>query len=187
MEGLRQRYLGLLTTEEDITGDAAQYDREQVIATLCDRATALYHEKEALFGEERFREVERAILLRNVDRAWMEHIDAMEDLKGSIGLQAYAHRDPVNEYRLVGADMFDAMVDDIRQETCRMILSAVPRVQEVKRVDLAGNITEGPASGGRRTVILKKDEKVGRNDLCPCGSGKKYKKCCGAPGSGNAD
>ena len=68
-----------------------------------------------------------------------------------------------------------------------MILAAVPRVQEVKRVDLAGKITEGPATGGtpKRTVILKKDEKVGRNDLCPCGSGKKYKKCCGAPGAGD--
>ena len=158
---------------------------------LCDRAIALYHEKEELVGAERFRELERAVLLQNVDRNWMDHIDAMEDLKDSIRLQSYAQRDPVNEYRLQGADMFDAMVNDIRDRTTRMILSVTVKTPEVKRVQLAKPLTEGfeGADGQKKpkkvSVIRRSAPETGRNDLCPCGSGKKYKKCCGAPGKEN--
>jgi preprotein translocase subunit SecA len=116
----------------------------------------------------------------------MEHIDAMDDLKDTIRLQAYAQRDPINEYRLQGADMFDAMIADIRGRTVRMVLSVVPKVSEIERVQVAKPISEGFEGEGskkpkRVTVAKKSQESVGRNDLCPCGSGKKYKKCCGAP------
>ena len=146
-----------------------------------------YREKEELFGNETFREVERAILLRQVDTAWMEHIDAMDELKSTVGLQSYAQRDPVTEYRIQGADMFDAMVDDIRQNTVRAILSVTPRPQATERVQVANPVTAGFGGGERKKVLIRRPQgttvvkdsaSVGRNDPCPCGSGKKYKNCC---------
>ena len=189
--GLREAYKGLLTTPEDFQyddSDLKHLKKDDVCDMLSERAMKLYEEKEATIGEERFREIERAVLLQNVDRNWMEHIDAMDDLKDSIRLQSYAQRDPVNEYRLQGADMFDAMVADIRERTARMILSITIKTPEVKRVQLAKPLNEGFESGdGKKikkvTVVKKASDNVGRNDLCPCGSGKKYKKCCGAPGN----
>ena len=165
--------------------------RDDLDALLCGRAMAKYDEKEELFGRETFLEVQRSILLRNVDTAWMEHIDAMDELKGEINLQAYAHRDPVTEYRIVGGDMFDAMVEEIREKTVRTILSVVPRVAEpIKRVQVANPLTAGFEGGEKKAprVTIRKPaaEKVGRNDPCPCGSGKKYKNCCGAPGKTNS-
>ena len=150
----------------------------------------IYDEKVELIGEERFREIERAILLQNVDRSWMDQIDAMDDLKGSIRLQSYAQRDPVNEYRLQGSDMFDAMIAEIREKTARMILSVTVKTQEVKRVQLAKPLQEGFEGSVQKqpkkvSVAKKAEASVGRNDLCPCGSGKKYKKCCGAPANSN--
>ena len=133
---------------------------------------------------ERFEELQRAVLLQNVDKLWMEHIDIMDDLKGSIGLQAYAQRDPVNEYRLQGADLFDNMINEIRDETVRHVLTVIPRAQPIKRVQLAKPLQENLADDKnvqkKKVIVVRKAEKVGRNDLCPCGSGKKYKKCCGA-------
>ena len=153
----------------------------------------LYEEKEQLFGTEVFREVERSVLLRNVDSHWMDHIDAMDNLEHEIGLQAYAQRDPVNEYRIVGAEMFDSMVSEIRDGTVRMILSVMPRTQSAERVSVAKETGEGfSGSNGRRIVkrpaapqkpkgvTISGKQKIGRNDPCPCGSGKKYKNCCGA-------
>ena len=187
--GLREAYKGLLTTPEDFQYSEAELKKlkkDDVFDILSERAMKLYDEKEESIGEERFREIERAVLLQNVDRNWMEHIDAMDDLKDSIRLQSYAQRDPVNEYRLQGADMFDAMVADIRERTSRMILSVTLKTPEVKRVQLAKPLTEGFEGDEAKkpkkvTVVKKASESVGRNDLCPCGSGKKYKKCCGAP------
>jgi preprotein translocase subunit SecA len=192
--GLREMYRGLLTTDEDFKEyeDGSTKAKPQKIAELLEeRAFALYNEKIELVGEERFKEIERAVLLQNVDRNWMDHIDAMDDLKDTIRLQAYAQRDPVTEYRIQGADMFDAMVMDIRDTTVRMILSVTIKTPEVKRVQLANPINEGfEGQDGekkpKKVTVVKKNADVGRNDLCPCGSGKKYKKCCGAPG-GNAN
>ncbi len=189
LAGLKKAYLGLLTDENDFDyseSEQKKLDREDITELMCDRAMKLYEKKEQEVGEERFREIERAVLLQNVDRNWMEHIDAMDDLKDSIRLQSYAQRDPVNEYRLQGADMFDAMIADIRESTCRMILSVTVKTPEVKRVQLAKPLTEsfegeGEKSAKKVTVVRKAAESVGRNDLCPCGSGKKYKKCCGDP------
>ena len=187
--GLREAYRGLLVNEEDLVYEEQERKRlkkEDLFDVLSQKAMALYEEKVKLIGEEHFRELERSVLLQNVDRNWMEHIDAMDDLKDSIRLQSYAQRDPVNEYRLQGADMFDAMVDDIRDRTVRMILSVTIRTPEMKRVQLAKPLMEGFEGNEAKkpkkvSVIRHAEPSVGRNDLCPCGSGKKYKKCCGAP------
>ena len=187
--GLREAYKGLLTFPEDFNYDDKELKKlkaDDVANMLYDRAMDIYKGKEELFGAEKFREIERAILLQNVDYNWMEHIDAMDDLKDTIRLQAYAQRDPINEYRLQGADMFDAMIADIRDRTVRMVLSVVPNVSEVERVQVAKPISEGFEGDSAKkpkkiTIAKRSEESVGRNDLCPCGSGKKYKKCCGSP------
>ena len=189
LSGLKNVYLGLLTAPEDFDyseNELKRLNKNDIVEMLCNRALDVYEDKANTIGEERFREIERAVLLQNVDRNWMEHIDAMDDLKDSIRLQSYAQRDPVNEYRLQGADMFDEMVADIRDRTSRMILSVTVKTPEVKRVQLAKPLNEGFEGDGEKkvkkvTVVKKAAESVGRNDLCPCGSGKKYKKCCGAP------
>ncbi len=185
-EGLRSSLM-YLCTEDDFryTDDELKKLKRTDIEDLLEkRALKLYSEKEELFGLQNFLEIERAILLQNVDRAWMEHIDAMDDLKDTIGLQAYAQRDPVTEYRIVGGDMFDAMVSDIRGKTVRMVLSVVPRPkQEFKRVQVAKPMNEGFEGGEKKpkkVVIRRESSKIGRNEPCPCGSGKKYKNCCGA-------
>ena len=189
-DALRAHFMGLLTNEDDFKyteDELKRLKRDQLTELLCERATAAYEEKERRFGSETFREVERAILLRNVDTAWMEHIDIMDDLKGNVGLQAYAQRDPINEYRIQGANLFDDMVNDIRQKTVRAILSVVPREQPIRRVQVANPITAGLDNGeGRKKTVVKRasgtlmkdSASAGRNDPCPCGSGKKYKNCC---------
>lgn len=188
LDGLRAHFLGYLTTDEDLRyseDELSRLSREELTEQLTARALERYHEKETLFGAEVFREVERAVLLRNVDSAWMEHIDTMDDLKSNVGLQAYAQRDPVTEYRIQGAELFDGMVDDIRQNTVRMILTVVPRPKEtIRRVQIAKPTSEGFDNGEHKRTVVKKNlpaaakETVGRNDPCPCGSGKKYKNCC---------
>ena len=154
---------------------------------LCERAMEICAEKEELFGSEIFLELQRSVLLRNVDMAWMEHIDAMHELKNEINLQAYANRDPVNEYRIIGGDMFDAMIQDIREKTARNILTAMPRpMQQIKRVQVANPLNAGLEGQIKKTVNVTRvktpEQNAGRNMPCPCGSGKKYKNCCGAPG-----
>ena len=189
--GLRELYRGLLTSDEDFVeyeNGSVKAKPQKIAELLEERAFALYEKKIEEVGEERFKEIERAVLLQNVDRNWMDHIDAMDDLKDTIRLQAYAQRDPVTEYRIQGADMFDAMVMDIRDTTVRMILSVTVKTPEVKRVQLANPLNEGfEGQDGekkpKKVTVVKKGADVGRNDLCPCGSGKKYKKCCGAPGA----
>ena len=159
---------------------------DDIVHILGDKALQKYAEKEELFGEAQYLEIQRAVLLQNVDRAWMEHIDAMDDLKDTIRLQSYAHRDPVTEYRIIGGDMFDVMIDEIREKTVRTLLSIIPRPKmEIKRVQVANPINAGFAGGEKKTTVKKVNvpktsSKVGRNEPCPCGSGKKYKNCCGA-------
>ena len=188
LDGLRNAYMGYLCDETDFHYDEktlSKLTKKQLEQYLMEKAEEKYNEKEALFGEDNFREVERAVLLRHVDTAWMEHIDAMDDLKGSIGLQAYAQRDPITEYRIVGGDAFDAMICEIREKTVRTILSVVPRArEEVQRVQVANPLQDGFEGQGKKTfkkvsVVRREAPKIGRNDACPCGSGKKYKNCCG--------
>ena len=182
--------LAFICNEDDFNyteDELKKLRREDIEELLVDRALNKYAEKEELFGRDVFLEVQRSILLRNVDTAWMEHIDTMDDLKGMINLQSYAQRDPVTEYRITSGDMFDAMVSEIRDKTVRMILSVVPRpTQQIQRVQVANPISAGFAGGAQQgakkiTIRKKPDQDVKRNDPCPCGSGKKYKNCCGAP------
>ena len=178
-------YFALLLREEyplrEIRELAEKHNIDEIASILKERAEKVYKSKEELFGEENMREIERAVLLRNVDRKWMDHIDAMDDLKGSVGLQSYAQRDPVNEYRFRGADMFEELINDIRENTARMILCLTKKAPETARVQIANPIMES-ASGeiAKKKITVVKSDKVGRNDPCPCGSGKKYKHCCGA-------
>ena len=185
IEGLRARYKGLLcddTDFRDLTGSSSEL-RDRIQKTLDERAMKLYSYKEKeVFGEEQMRELERIALLINVDRKWMDHLEAMDSVMETIGLQAYAQRNPISEYRIAAADFFDEMVLNIRNDTVRMILSAMPR-SGMKRVEVAKPVSEGFAGGGSKQSpkkpIVNRTEKVGRNDPCPCGSGKKYKQCCG--------
>ena len=191
LNGLRASLIGYLCGDDDFRyteEELKKLHREDLQSMLTERADRRLEAQETLFTPDTFHEVERVILLQNVDRAWMDHIDAMDELKGDIGLQAYAHRDPVTEYRMVGADMFDAMVAEIRDKTVRMVLTVMPRPkEEIKRVQVAKPLTEGFEGSTKgpvkKAVITQRREapKVGRNDPCPCGSGKKYKNCCGSP------
>ncbi len=184
---LRSYFLGTLCTEQDFHYTESEKDNvvpDDIETMLIERSEKLYAEKERLFGKEQMREIERVVLLRNVDAKWMDHLDAMDDLKGSVGLNAYAQRNPISEYRILSADLFDEMTVSIREDTVRMILSVIPRKQEIKRVEVAKVTGEGFVGSGepakKKPVVIKKTARVGRNDPCPCGSGKKYKKCCGA-------
>ncbi len=187
IEGLKAKYMGLLCVPndfKDISGDVAEA-RENIRKTLIDRANELCAKKEELFTAEKMREIERIVLLQNVDKKWMDHLEAMDSLMEMIGLQAYAQRNPISEYRLLGADLFDEMITNIRDDTARMILSVVPKPQtELRRVEVAKPVSEGFAgSAPTKSVnkpVVNAEQKIGRNDPCPCGSGKKYKKCCGA-------
>ena len=183
-EELKKKFMGVLLTPEDfVFGEEDERpDVEELIALLTERAKLCYDRKEKEFGEDIFREIERTALLRNVDRLWMDHLDAMTELKNSIGLNAYAQRDPVMQYKIQGSVMFDEMGEAIRNDTAMQILRVMPRrkEEEMKRKAVA-KIT-ATSSGGdgtvKKTPVVKKKE-VGPNEPCPCGSGKKYKKCCG--------
>ena len=186
-DALRSRFFGTLCTKDDFRysdEDLESITPDDVLEMLTERAEKLYDEKEKQFGSDQLREVERVILLKNVDSKWMDHLDAMDDLKESIGLNVYAQRNPVTEYRIQSADLFDAMIASIREDTVRMLLSAMPVSQNgpIKRVEVAKVTGEGFAGGPapkKKPTVVKKAAQVGRNDPCPCGSGKKYKKCCG--------
>ncbi len=153
----------------------------EVSETVYDIALNTYRAKEASLGEDLMRELERVVMLRVVDEYWMDNIDAMDDLKQGIGLRAYAQHDPVIAYKEEGYQMFQAMVEAIRQETVRrMFLVQVRTNQEVKREKVA---KETGTAAATQTQVKKQPvrnaaRKVGPNDPCPCGSGKKYKKCC---------
>ena len=171
-------------SEEDIR----KMDTEELASAAAECGDKLYASREAMWQEAGvdMREIERTLLLRTVDEKWMDHIDDMDDLKGYIGLNAYAQRNPINEYRIQGGEMFDAMNADIQSTTVMRVLSAQPRKEApIERKQVAKPLIEGFAGGKmpERKAPVRKAEKVGRNDPCPCGSGKKYKKCCGA----NAD
>ena len=189
LDELLNNYAGVLFArgDERFSKEALSAMKPQEIKEkLTDKALEIYNAKEAKYGEEWMRNVERNVLLTVVDRHWMEHLDAMDDLRDSINLEAYAQRNPLTEYRIAGMNLFDQMTDDIRRDTTRMILSAIPREEYEKRRQLtfarnAIHGTNGPISTGEKKTPVKKTaaEKVGRNDPCPCGSGKKYKNCCG--------
>ncbi|MEF9969809.1 MAG: preprotein translocase subunit SecA [Ruthenibacterium sp.] len=180
--GLRAHYLGWLTRDDDFhyAPDAlGELTRENVIEILTNRAADICKAKEAKYGSLLMREIERNVLLRNVDTKWMEHIDAMDELRKGIYLRSYGQHDPVVEYRIEGFNMFDAMVESIREDTTRMLLTIeLKQNQNLEREQVAKPTGESGASdGSTKKQPVKKGVKIGRNDPCPCGSGLKWKKC----------
>ena len=181
--GLKEKYKGWLTTDDDFE-DVDALSIDETIETLQERGHKILDEKREMLGDEMFQDFERMVLLRNVDTLWMDHIDAMDDLKQGIGLRAYAQQDPVVAFRMESYDMFDEMTATIRENTVRMMLTIMPRRREDVERKAVAKVT-ATSSGGDDTVKkepVRKGQKIGPNDPCPCGSGKKYKKCCGAPG-----
>ncbi|MEL7647739.1 MAG: preprotein translocase subunit SecA [Sedimentibacter sp.] len=141
-----------------------------------------YERQEAEFGAETFREVERIVLLRNVDTKWIDHIDAMDQLRQGIGLRAVGNEDPVRAYQIEGFDMFEEMISSIQEDTVKMLMRVKPqeRMQRKEVAKITGTSGGDLGGTGKPQPVVNKGKKVGRNDPCPCGSGKKYKKCCGA-------
>ncbi len=185
LASLREKYNGWLTSEKDFTEDK-KYKADEIFDLLTERAHALHESREEKYGTEVMREIERAMLLRNVDLKWMDYIDAMDELKRSVGLLAYGQKDPVVAFREMSYDMFEEMTSSIRDDTVKVVLSASFRTdEEVKREQVAKvTSTQGSGDGSEKGRTVRNDgKKVGVNDPCPCGSGKKYKKCCGKPGS----
>ena len=183
LDGLREYYTGWLTTEDDFRYDAQQMEdlgREELTEQLIDKAMKIYEEKETNYGPL-MRELERVVLLKTVDRYWMDHIDNMEELRKGIHLRAYGQKDPVVLYRMEGFDMFDQMIASIREDTARLMLTVQIRQKEEPKREQVAKPTATSADGTDRPRTVRKTaaQKVGRNDPCPCGSGKKYKKCCG--------
>ena len=168
-------------------------DAEEIISELKDKAIKIYESKETEFGSDDLRELERVVMLKVVDQKWMDHIDNMDELKNGIGLREYGQKDPVVQYRIEGFEMFDEMVEDIKNEVTKIMLhiqkkeagterTSSAEITDASLEDTAINLVDGNLSekeGGMNKTVVNKDPKIGRNDLCPCGSGKKYKNCCG--------
>ena len=174
--GLRDKWLHVLTTEDDFDKNLKNPD---LIELLTKRAHNIYEEKEEDFTSEIMRELERMVLLRNVDTYWMDHIDNMEELKKGIGLRAYAQKDPVVMFKLESFDMFDEMSAAIRENTVfQMLTVKLTNRDEVIRNQVAKNTKTNEEREEKNKPVRRKTKKVGPNDPCPCGSGKKYKKCC---------
>jgi preprotein translocase subunit SecA len=152
---------------------------EELKERILDFALKKYEAKEREITPELMRELERVVLLKVVDEKWMDHIDAMDQLRYGIGLRAYGQRDPVVEYKFEGFDMFEEMIRNIQKDSVRLLLSSrVDRQHAPQREKVAEPSEAHHGEGPRQPAV--RDAKVGRNDPCPCGSGKKYKKCCGA-------
>ena len=190
--GLKEYFMGWLIDENDLTftdEELRNVTKEEIITALNTKAGEIYQAKEEEYGTEIIRELERVILLKVVDTKWMAHIDDMEELKKGIGLRSYGQRNPVIEYRYEGFEMFDAMVESIREDTIRRLLTVrlqknvMPEREQVQQPD-APNAGSGDGSFSNEPARAKK--KVGDNDPCPCGSGKKYKKCCKGKDTANA-
>ena len=160
-----------------VTGEGCG-SKQELIQNLKEEALRLYETKEAEFPEpEQIREIERVVILKVTDSHWMDHIDDMDQLRQGIGLQAFGQRDPVVEYRLQGYDMFNDMTESIREETVKMLMH-VRIEQKVEREQVA-EVTGTNKDDSANAPVVRKSEKISRNAPCPCGSGKKYKYCCG--------
>ena len=167
---------------------------KEVIEEAVEKAYAIYDEREKAIGAEELRELERVVTLKIVDEKWMDHIDAMDELKDGIGLRAYGQKDPVVQYRIEGFDMFDQMVLDIKTDVVKLLMHVRKKEENIQRTEAAritgmslensaisnldGTIAPKTSSPQNQTVV-NHEPKVGRNDQCPCGSGRKYKQCCG--------
>ena len=169
------------------TEDLEAIDREELTDKIKEVVLAKYENKEKKIGEDNLRQLERSVLLEVVDEKWMDHIDAMEQLKQGIGIRAYGQRDPIVEYKVEGYAMFEEMVYNIQEGVVRWLFQVkeeaimhwVMQLQQAASTNL-NNVKESRGEEDEKPKTVKKGAQVGRNDLCPCGSGKKYKKCCGA-------
>ena len=186
LDGLRNYYRGWLCTDEDFHYTAQELEdteQDEIVTLLTERAMQVYEAKEQKYGDTLMREIERVMLLQTVDRYWMDHIDNMDELRRGIHLRAIGQHDPVVVYRNEGFEMFEQMVSAIREDTARAMLTVELRSQEQpERKQVAretGTNAGGDGTDKKQPVRKKASEKVGRNDPCPCGSGKKYKQCCG--------
>ena len=177
IDGLREFFSGWLISADDLkytTDDLNNLEPSDVAEEIKEKARALYSAREEEYGEGVMRELERVMLLKSVDMNWMEHIDAMDQLKQGINLRAYGQHNPAIAYRNEGYDMFSAMTDSIREQTAKLVLTVrVKKNEDIKREKVA----EETSTGDTKTV--KGKGVVSKNALCPCGSGKKYKRCCG--------
>ena len=172
--------------------EANPVNRDDIIEEIVIRAKQKYEDKETEFGSEDLRELERVVMLKVVDQKWMDHIDNMDELKNGINLRAYGQKDPVVQYRMEGFDMFEEMISDIKVDVVKILLnihkSGEIRRKEVAEITGAGledtaiRLVDGDISkkeGGLDRTVVNETPKIGRNEPCPCGSGKKYKNCCG--------
>lgn len=225
VQSLKDYYLGWIIKDEDKYNfdleDLEDMEPDEIKNMIIDDAKAIFEENEKLLPSETIREMERVYLLKSVDTHWMDHIDNMEQLKSGIRLRSYGQHDPVVEYRLEGFDMFDEMIENIREDTVKLMLVMPARVFEIQKrqeaIEAARKAAEKQAAAAHQVILgngeqpqqpnaveaalrreqvakptqtssdgtdlanktVRKGKKVGRNDPCPCGSGKKYKKCCG--------
>lgn len=186
LKALEERFVNIFHPDKKIeVGNVEDLTKESLKEIIKNEALRLYDEKEKLVGEERMRELERIILLQVVDSKWMDHIDAMDQLRQGIGLRAIGQEDPVRAYQIEGFEMFDEMIQSIQEETLNYIYGFQVRIeaQPIERKQMV-DLDKLEQKGGSEAEEegpkqIKTDKVVGRNDLCPCGSGKKYKKCCG--------
>ena len=174
--GLTSKYAWLFGDEKLESED----DHDKILEQMLGIANSKLEKQTELYGADVMKELEHKALIENVDIRWMNHIDAMEQLKQSIGLRAYAQKDPVVAFRMESYDMFEEMTDGIREGTVQFVLTAIVRSEEdVKREQTVKITSTNQTDGSEKARPVKKGQKVGRNDPCPCGSGLKYKKCCG--------
>lgn len=188
MEGFRNYFIGMIAGDVlEISGDdLKKVNKKELGDKVKEKVRALYAKREEDLGESITRELERVVLLKEVDTKWMDQIDAMDELKKGISLRSYGQKDPVVEYRIEGFDMFDEMIASIREETVKILLLAPfrkPNSAQPQEAPKREQVAQPTATSSDGTVtpatIKRQGKKVGRNDPCPCGSGKKYKNCCG--------
>lgn len=177
-ESIRSFGINTFDFPEDFLKGLENPTAESLKAYIKELADEKYKEKEEDFGDDKFREIERVALLQNVDQKWMDHIDAMDQLRKGIGLRAVGQTDPVRAYAEEGFDMFEEMNESIKEDTVRMLYHVV-NPERVKRVRVAKEVETVNPDDGKQKPFVRKEKKVGRNDPCPCGSGKKYKNCHG--------
>lgn len=179
IKGLSEYLVDIFQIKHIIDEDKlADMSREDLREIIIERAQAAYEKKEEELGYDTMRELERYIMLKIVDQKWMDHIDAMEQLREGIGLRAYGQRDPVIEYKFEGYEMFQEMIKNIQEDTLRYLFRVQVKAAPERR-QKTYNMTYSHNEGGEKPQPVRKQKKIGRNDPCPCGSGKKYKKCCG--------
>ena len=177
-ESIRNFGINTFDLPEDFLKGLENPTVDSLKAYIKELADKKYIEKEEEFGDEKFREIERVALLQNVDQKWMDHIDAMDQLRKGIGLRAVGQTDPVRAYAEEGFDMFEEMNESIKEDTVKMLYHVI-NPERVKRVRVAKEVETVNPDDGKQKPYVRKEKKVGRNDPCPCGSGKKYKNCHG--------